>query len=143
FDKNNKCSLNAPWLATMIGNLSVERELLIKIGLFDENFKSWGCEHFEIGYRFFKNMNLSFFRIIEAPSFHIAHRREEFFYENALKVSHNYFKSKHNDLSVQLLLPLLEGEITLGEFDTRLHKTPNNLNESINDVYVKNISRNN
>lgn len=43
-----------PWLLTFSGNLGVSRELLLEIGGFDENFKKWGFEDVELGYRLFK-----------------------------------------------------------------------------------------
>lgn len=36
------------------GNVSIPRELLIRVGMFDEAFKGYSCEDTELGYRLFK-----------------------------------------------------------------------------------------
>jgi GT2 family glycosyltransferase len=50
----NLSSLKYPWLMSFGGNLIVPRKLLLEIGGFDENFRGWGYEDFELGYRLFK-----------------------------------------------------------------------------------------
>lgn len=56
----NKYSYNAsclkyPWLKVYGCNLIVPKDFLQKIGGFDENFKGWGLEDVEFGYRCYKN----------------------------------------------------------------------------------------
>jgi GT2 family glycosyltransferase len=49
------------WYKFLTGNLSSYRENFIKAGLFDENFKTYGFEDLELGYRFNKlGINLIF-----------------------------------------------------------------------------------
>ncbi len=43
-----------PWMLTLTCNLAVPRELLLNSGGFDENFKKWGFEDIELGYRLHK-----------------------------------------------------------------------------------------
>lgn len=43
-----------PWILTFTCNLSVPRQMLVDIGGFDENFKKWGYEDVELGYRLFQ-----------------------------------------------------------------------------------------
>ncbi len=43
-----------PWMLTFTSNLAVPRKLLLEIEGFDENFKKWGYEDVELGYRLFK-----------------------------------------------------------------------------------------
>ena len=46
-------NFSSPWLYFATGNVSLERRKLIKAGFFDENFKGWGYEDTELGYRLF------------------------------------------------------------------------------------------
>jgi len=43
----------APWLLFWGGNVSLPRELAIALGGFDEQFRGWGCEDNDLGYRMF------------------------------------------------------------------------------------------
>ncbi len=43
-----------PWMQTLTCNLAVPRKLLLAAGGFDENFKKWGYEDIELGYRLHK-----------------------------------------------------------------------------------------
>lgn len=43
-----------PWLFFTTGNVSVSKRHCVDVGGFDENFKEWGLEDFEIGYRLYK-----------------------------------------------------------------------------------------
>ena len=48
-----------PWLLFTTGNISVSKRHCVEIGGFDEGFKGWGLEDFEMGYRLYKQ-RLSF-----------------------------------------------------------------------------------
>lgn len=43
-----------PWMMTLTCNLAIPREMLLNSGGFDENFKKWGFEDIELGYRLHK-----------------------------------------------------------------------------------------
>lgn len=43
-----------PWLQVFSCNMAVHRTNLDKVGHFDENFKGWGSEDVELGYRLYK-----------------------------------------------------------------------------------------
>lgn len=43
-----------PWDTFLSGNVSVRKQHLIDAGMFDENFKGWGLEDIELGYRLAK-----------------------------------------------------------------------------------------
>jgi glycosyltransferase involved in cell wall biosynthesis len=43
-----------PWLFFWTGNVSMLRELAIELGGFDEQFRGWGCEDNDLGYRLFR-----------------------------------------------------------------------------------------
>ncbi len=51
------------------GNVSVPKELLLRVGLFDEDFQGYGWEDIEIGYRL-KKIGRANFRMIPARNFH-------------------------------------------------------------------------
>ncbi len=59
--RNNLKLRNLKWYKFLTGNLSSYKENFIKTGLFDENFKTYGFEDLELGYRFNKiGINLIF-----------------------------------------------------------------------------------
>lgn len=115
-DNQGKSLLNAPWTMTLIGNLSVSRSLVEAAGMFDEGFTGWGFEHFELGYRLHK-VGASFWRVDGAVNYHLAHGRPASFYANQIRESLAHFLTLHSDRAVEALLPLLLGEISLGEYD--------------------------
>lgn len=47
-------SLPAPWRFSWGGSMSVRKRDIEKVGMFDEDFRSWGAEDIEFGYRCFK-----------------------------------------------------------------------------------------
>ncbi len=49
---NAECQLH-PWLKVYTGNLAVPKKYLDELGGFDENFKGWGVEDIELGYRLY------------------------------------------------------------------------------------------
>ncbi|MFJ7734145.1 glycosyltransferase family 2 protein [Lysinibacillus sp. NPDC097231] len=117
FDNEGNCFLNAPWITTLIGNLSMRKELLEEVGKFDINFKSWGFEHFELGYRLFNVGGARFKYIKDATNYHLAHSRPEDFYKKNIDESRNYFFKKYNDEAINSLSQLLNGEISLNRFN--------------------------
>lgn len=116
FDKEGKCNSVLPWLATYSGNMSMRKEVFEKNGGFDENFKTWGFEHFEFGYRLYKS-NVKFVRERRAINYHLAHSREKAFYKNAIEESHTYFYNKYPVKEIELLKPYMYGEISLQKFE--------------------------
>jgi GT2 family glycosyltransferase len=51
---NNLNALEKPWEVFLTGNASIRRQHLIGFGMFDENFRGWGLEDIELGYRLIK-----------------------------------------------------------------------------------------
>lgn len=60
------------WLLFYTGNVSIERDDLVKVGFFDENFKGWGYEDLEIGYRLHKE-GIPFIRDKKIVNYHLTH----------------------------------------------------------------------
>ncbi len=50
---NSRCNMY-PWIHVFSCNMAVSKELLDRSGFFDENFKGWGMEDVELGYRLYK-----------------------------------------------------------------------------------------
>lgn len=60
------------WLLFYTGNISIVRDDLVTVGFFDENFKGWGYEDLEIGYRFHKR-GIAFIKDNRIINYHLAH----------------------------------------------------------------------
>ncbi|WP_281543483.1 glycosyltransferase [Grimontia sp. SpTr1] len=72
---HNICDWPAPFDLFWTCHVSAEREQLIKAGLFDEGFNSWGGEDVDLGVRLFINNNM--FIVDKAmSSFHWPHPKE-------------------------------------------------------------------
>ena len=85
------------WLGFTGSSFACKRDLLLQFDGFDERMgKTWGCEDFELGYRFVKKHE-----IVYDPScmaYHLSHKRIN--YEENLKSSFEYFYQKHMDSSI-------------------------------------------
>ena len=62
----------APWIYFWSGNISVKKEELQKIGLFDENYVGWGGEDTDLGIRLYLN-NLKYVYTQKAQAIHYPH----------------------------------------------------------------------
>lgn len=94
------------WLSFLVGNASVDREIMLNIGGFDERFIQWGFEHFELGYRLMQN-NIRFRLSLAAMNFHQPHPREFGFYEKNIRDNINKIKNIHPEIDEQLLIKTL------------------------------------
>ena len=99
FCEDNLGKLKNPWKIFYSSNASVRKQHLIVAGMFDENFKKWGHEDWELGYRLFKK-GLQFKLNRKAVAIHQSHLTE---YKNIqemkklLNESTNYFYKKYLD----------------------------------------------
>lgn len=92
---NNSC--NYQWLGLTGSGFACRRDLLLNLGGFDEQMGVvWGCEDFELGYRFVQKYRIKYSN--DCIAYHMSHKREN--YENSLKISFEYFYKKHNDLDI-------------------------------------------
>lgn len=115
--RNNVCFLNNPWIATFSGSMCISRKALNKSGFFDEDFSQWGLENFELGYRLCKVGYCEYFILPEFETVHLAHKREKNMYRDGIKAGIEIFFKKHGDLKIVELKKMLEGDITLADFD--------------------------
>ncbi len=96
-----------PWSYFLTGNLSVRRETIIKAGLFDENFKEYGWEDIELGYRLHK-MGVKLRFLPSALNHHIHPVAKEDFLNIMYKMGKSaiIFYKKHPNLQIKLYLGL-------------------------------------
>lgn len=96
---NRFIGFNFPWVYLFSGNMSVYKENLIKSGLFDENFRGWGGEDSEMGYRLYKT-GLEFFFNNEALSLHQEHPYDDKKRNASSQRNSRYTLNKHLFLDV-------------------------------------------
>ncbi len=61
-----------PWRFFMTNNCSVEKDAVLRAGMFDESFIGWGCEDLDLGYRLFQK-GYRFVRENKVVSLHQEH----------------------------------------------------------------------
>ncbi|WP_181438683.1 glycosyltransferase family 2 protein [Paenibacillus sambharensis] len=113
-------STNSPiaWIATLSGNLSVPLSWVLEAGGFDEDFKEWGFEHMELGYRLHRLYG-TFRYEARAVNVHIAHPRAGHSYASLLTNSHAVFAAKHRgDEAVSRYLDFMLGRISLRKYES-------------------------
>ncbi|NDI36770.1 glycosyltransferase family 2 protein [Chengkuizengella sediminis] len=98
----NFSNLSFAWYLFWTCNTSVKRNMVEKIGGFDEDFIYWGLEDSEFGYRLYKE-GVKFAYSRESIVYHQHHEADEM--DKILKWSQNYeiFRNKHSDMEVKML----------------------------------------
>lgn len=118
YDKEGKTDSFIPWIGTFTGNMSVSRKALNQVGRFDERFKQWGFEHFELGLRLFKD-GVSFVRTESAINYHIAHTRNLQIMDQCLKESIDLMLEMHpGHKDIVNLADFMFGKKTLSEIES-------------------------
>jgi len=116
YDSQGATDYHIPWISFLSGNVSLRRSTFCAAGGFDDRFKGWGFEHFELGLRLY-NTNCKYIFERDAKNYHFAHARTERFYSSNLRSSLDYFTSKHPVPEVLMLEPFLKGEISLQAYE--------------------------
>jgi glycosyltransferase involved in cell wall biosynthesis len=95
------------WPYFLTGNLSIQKETIIKAGLFDENFKEYGWEDIELGYRLHK-MGVPLYFLPSALNYHYHPVSDDKFLEIMYKMGKSavIFYKKHPNLQIKLFLGL-------------------------------------
>jgi glycosyltransferase involved in cell wall biosynthesis len=89
-----------PWIQCAGGNLSVNAKALEKSGGFDENFRGWGFEDLEFGYRLYvKGFRFAFGS--KAVAFHQIHPRDWNAMVRSDLRNYRYFSEKHDSIVVK------------------------------------------
>lgn len=119
YDETGRTDSHLCWLSTLSGNMALKRSTLAS-HRFDCDFKHWGFEHFELGYRLWKDGTI-FMSNTKAENIHIAHARSTGFYNESIANSHDIFLNKHPVDEVSLLKRFVLGEISLQEYETKIN----------------------
>jgi len=102
---------DAGFLFFHTGNISVETNLVKDVGGFDENFRFFGWEDIELGYRLEKGKNI---KVMFVPEAYALHRHPEIDLDSLLKreyesgISVRYFCEKYPDEEFKKINPLLQ-----------------------------------
>jgi GT2 family glycosyltransferase len=113
---NGESRSPAAWAAFLVGNSSVRKTDFEKAGGFDENFRSWGLEHFDLALRLLRE-NVRIVNLPEAANFHIPHAREEDFFKKHIRSGSRQLAEKHSSVNQLALEKFLSGEISVKEFE--------------------------
>jgi glycosyltransferase involved in cell wall biosynthesis len=95
--------LPAPWLIYWTCNVSADTSQLKAIGMFDEQYRSWGAEDVDLGYRLHRH-GVRFVLDREARALHLPHAKN--FEDHARSAADNirYFADKYNTPITRLLV---------------------------------------
>ncbi|MBU1026164.1 MAG: glycosyltransferase, partial [Candidatus Margulisbacteria bacterium] len=95
------------WSYFLTGSLSIARELIMKAGLFDENFKEYGWEDIELGYRLHK-MGIPLRFLASTLNHHLHPVSKQDFLNIMYKMGKSaaIFYRKHPNLQIKLFLGL-------------------------------------
>ncbi|MBY6037582.1 glycosyltransferase [Fictibacillus nanhaiensis] len=99
-----------PWTVFLSGNVSLQRELLLQTGGFDENFKGWGYEDWELGYRLYKQ-GAYIVSKSDIKAYHQEHPIPPNFIEKQMIPNFYYFQNKHSAFEVSIHALFLLGKI--------------------------------
>jgi glycosyltransferase involved in cell wall biosynthesis len=112
-----KLGQSVPFRYFTTGNVSVERDLLLDVGLFDERFHEWGGEDLELGYRLSK-AGADFAYVSEARSYQTDYREIPEFWaiiETYGECSLPIIVEKHPELKPLFKIHLLEPVFVISE----------------------------
>jgi len=117
YSETGSTDSSIPWITTFSGNMSLRRELFIKVGGFSEKFIDWGLEHFEFGYRLHLD-RVEFYYLKEAENYHIAHKRNVDQIANQIEKSIDVMSSLHLNCSIfSSFCDFMLGKISLQELE--------------------------
>ena len=92
-----------PWSLFTTGNISISKRHCIDVGGFDENFRGWGLEDYELGYRLYNKLRLPFVLDKTSVTYRLIHWSNVKEDRVASKVkNYIYFCKKHPHLEVYL-----------------------------------------
>ena len=96
--------LPAPWVVYWAGNVSAGTDQIRAVGMFDEEFRSWGAEDLDIGYRLHR-AGARFVLNRRAAAIHLPHDKDGDLNEEAAGGNYRYMAAKYGT-PITGLLPL-------------------------------------
>lgn len=121
YDKTGKTESKIVWLSFLVGNSSVKKGIIESVGGFDESYKEWGFEHFELAYRLYLK-GYCFFMNEEAKSYHIPHLRAPNFYENAIILNSQKLTNKNPEIDEKVLTDFVKGKIKIDVAEKNIYR---------------------
>lgn len=99
---HNMSILKSKWHLVFSNNISTSKKVIDKFGGFDDNFRGWGLEDVELGYRLYKNG----VKIVYNPNIEVIHQYHEYSFDDKRYTEWNrnlkYFINKHSEIPVLL-----------------------------------------
>lgn len=122
------------WAYFLTGNLSLKKKTLLEAGLFDENFKGYGWEDLEFGYRLHKT-GLPLYYLPSAINFHHHPVSDEGMLERKHQMGRSaaLFYKKHPDFAIKMFLGM--NPLAMGIYHL-LKKHPTLLGKIKNNPYL-------
>lgn len=95
----------APYFYFWTSNVSVRKQDLLEVGGFDENFRTWGMEDVDLGFKLYKN-NICFTLNLDAEAIHYPHdsKNDSESKKDTDKENLRYFHNKHKCIESEMLL---------------------------------------
>jgi glycosyltransferase involved in cell wall biosynthesis len=113
---NGSSNYEIQWIASVFSNLSIKKAVIEEVGGFDPNFKGWGCEDIELGYRLYQNGSLLYLNE-HAKNYHLEHPRSSAIPKEFIE-NFTYMYNKHNCcLSMELYLDFEQGRLSLEDYN--------------------------
>lgn len=93
------------WAYFLTGNLSIRRKTIIEAGLFDENFKGYGWEDIELGYRLHQ-MHIPLYYLPSAVNYHHHPVSKEGMIERKFEMGKSaaLFYKKHPNFGIKMFI---------------------------------------
>ena len=83
------------WMSLLIGNASINKKIICDAGKFDVQFKEWGFEHFELGFRLWRQGN-NIYHDSSIINYHLVHSREKNFYKSRIIENFKIMEEKYD-----------------------------------------------
>lgn len=103
-----------PWVCCLFSNCSVKREVLEKVGVFDEEYNGWGLEDIDLGYRFYL-AGFQFGYHSEIVNYHVDHAGNPSTMLRDMSRNLVRFRRKHNSEAVGNYCSFVAGFLSLSE----------------------------
>ncbi|MCC6559515.1 MAG: glycosyltransferase family 2 protein [Polyangiaceae bacterium] len=129
------------WAAFLVGNSSIRRADLLRAGGFDEEVRTWGLEHFELGLRLVERLGMRIGHCSMASSYHVPHGREVSALREGIRNGMQVLARKHPRRRVALLQDFLFGEISLQALEARYGGRVSKAVASEPPIYFKGLAR--